>query len=93
MSEPDPEIMRDEAAFRAELGWRLRKLRTWDDDLSQDELAARAGVTRNFISAIERGAQGLDARRLLRIADALGVPMSAPLCQEPLPLSPTRRRS
>ena len=56
VSEPDPEIMHDEAAFRAELGWRLRKLRTWDDDLSQDELAARAGVTRNFISAIEPGA-------------------------------------
>jgi transcriptional regulator with XRE-family HTH domain len=30
-------------------------------------------VTRNFVSAIERGAQGLDAVRLRRLAVAMGV--------------------
>jgi DNA-binding XRE family transcriptional regulator len=89
----DPEVLRDEVKFRAEVGWRLRKLRTWNDDLSQDELARLAGVTRNFVSAIERGAQGLDAWRLWRIADALGVPLGVLLCQEPLPLTRTRTRT
>jgi DNA-binding XRE family transcriptional regulator len=89
---PDPQLLRDEVRFRAEVGWRLRKLRTWNDDLSQDELARLAGVTRNFVSAIERGAQGLDAWRLWRIADALGVPLGVLLCQEPLPLTRTRTR-
>lgn len=41
-------------------------------DRSQDELAADAGVTRNFVSAVERGAQGLDAWRLTHVARALG---------------------
>jgi transcriptional regulator with XRE-family HTH domain len=40
-------------------------------ELSQQDVADKAGVTRNFVSAIERGAQGLDAYRLLLIADAL----------------------
>jgi transcriptional regulator with XRE-family HTH domain len=40
---------------------------------SQDELAAEAGVTRNFVSAIERGAQGLDAVRLRRLAAVMGM--------------------
>lgn len=89
----DPEVLRDEVRFRAEVGWRVRKLRTWNDDLSQDELARLAGVTRNFVSAIERGAQGLDAWRLWRIADALGIPLGVLLCQEPLPLTRTRVRT
>jgi len=89
----DPQVLRDEGRFRAEVGWRLRKLRTWNDDLSQDELARLAGVTRNFVSAIERGAQGLDAWRLWRIADALGVSLGVLLCQEPLPLTRTRTRT
>lgn len=33
----------------------------------------RCDKRRNFVSAIERGAQGLDARRLGLTADALGV--------------------
>ena len=88
----DPQVLRDEGRFRAEVGWRLRKLRTWNDDLSQDELARLAGVTRNFVSSIERGAQGLDAWRLWRIADALGVSLGVLLCQEPLPLTRTKTR-
>jgi DNA-binding XRE family transcriptional regulator len=51
-----------EAALRREVGRRLRFRRLWLR-LSQDELAGRAQVTRNFVSAIERGAQGLDAWR------------------------------
>lgn len=64
-----------EAVLRAEIGRRLRFRRIWLQ-LSQDELANRAGVSRNFVSAIERSAQGLDAWRLYRLADTLGVSLS-----------------
>lgn len=50
----------DEIRLRRQVGKRVRVQRTVQE-LTQDELAQRAGVTRNFVSAIERGAQGLDA--------------------------------
>ena len=58
--------------YRRQVGKRVRLVRI-GADLSQDEVAAKAGLTRNFVSAIERGAQGLDAWRLRLLADALGV--------------------
>lgn len=61
----------DERSFRRQAGKRLRSQRIWLE-LSQDEVAIKAGVTRNFVSAVERGAQGLDAWRLTRVAHALG---------------------
>ena len=61
----------DERSFRRQVGKRLRSQRIWLE-LSQDEVATKAGVTRNFISAVERGAQGLDAWRLTHVAHALG---------------------
>ena len=54
------------------VGKRIRLLRIVRD-LSQDELGNRAGVTRNYVSAVERGAQGLDVIRARRLAVALGV--------------------
>jgi transcriptional regulator with XRE-family HTH domain len=59
-----------EVAFRRELGRRIRSERTLLN-LRQEELAERAGVSRNFISAVERGTQRLDAWRLLHLARAL----------------------
>jgi len=61
-----------ETVLREQVGRRLRLRRMWLG-LSQDELAYWARVTRNFVSAIERGAQGLDAWRLWAVADALGM--------------------
>jgi transcriptional regulator with XRE-family HTH domain len=61
-----------ELEYRRLVGKRVRMERVWQD-LSQDEVAAKAGVTRNFVSAIERGVQGLDAYRLRQVAEALGV--------------------
>ena len=61
-----------EREYRRLVGKRVRMERVWQD-LSQDEVAAKAGVTRNFVSAIERGVQGLDAFRLRSVADALGI--------------------
>jgi transcriptional regulator with XRE-family HTH domain len=62
----------EEAAYRRVIGKRIRAERVWQE-LSQGDLAAKAGVTRNFVSAIERGQQGLDAYRLRRLSDVLGV--------------------
>lgn len=61
-----------ELEYRRLVGKRVRMERVWQD-FSQGEVAAKAGVTRNFVSAIERGVQGLDAYRLRMLADALGV--------------------
>jgi transcriptional regulator with XRE-family HTH domain len=61
-----------EYEYRRLVGKRVRAERVWQD-LSQDEVAHQAGVTRNFVSAIERGVQGLDAFRLRSVAEALGL--------------------
>lgn len=77
----------DEITFRAEVGRRLRALRTWDD-LSQQQLATRAGVTRNFVSGVERGALSLDAWRLRLLTRALNVTSGFLLCETPDPFPP-----
>lgn len=63
-----------------------KRIRVWRvlNDRSQDDLAADAGVTRNFVSAIERGAQGLDAVRLRRLAAAMDMDL-AELLADPEP--------
>ena len=61
--------------YRRAVGMRIRVWRVLHDQ-TQDDLARAAGVTRNFVSAIERGAQGLDAVRLRRIAAAMGMPLA-----------------
>jgi hypothetical protein len=59
-----------EPELRRQVGRRTYMRRVWLH-LSQQELADKAQVARNFVSAIERGAQGLDAWRLWCLADAL----------------------
>lgn len=61
--------------YRQQVGRRARLARV-GRDLTQEEVAQHAGVTRNFVSAIERGAQGPDAWRLDKLADALGVSLT-----------------
>lgn len=61
-----------EAAFLQALGRRLRLARH-TLSLSQQQLADRAGLSRNFISGLERGTHGADVLRLRRLASALGV--------------------
>jgi transcriptional regulator with XRE-family HTH domain len=78
----------NDVAYRRAVGKRIRVWRVVNER-SQDELAAEAGVTRNFVSAIERGAQGLDAIRLRRLAMAMDMSL-AELLADPDPARPSR---
>jgi len=81
-----------DTAYRRAVGKRIRVWRVLHER-SQDELAAEAGVTRNFVSAIERGAQGLDAVRLRRLAMAMDMSLGELLADPepvggPVPIGP-----
>ena len=67
--------MNGDELYRRAVGKRIRVWRVVHDK-SQDDLAQQADVTRNFVSAIERGAQGLDAVRLRRLAAAMDTPLA-----------------
>ena len=49
-----------------------RERRGW----SQEKLCDKAGLDRTYLSGVERGARSPNLRALLRICDALGVPLS-----------------
>lgn len=83
-----------DTTYRRAVGKRIRVWRVMHER-SQDELAAEAGVTRNFVSAIERGAQGLDAVRLRRLARAMNISLGDLLADPepadgPVPSGPRR---
>jgi DNA-binding XRE family transcriptional regulator len=59
-----------QAAYRKGVSQRLRMARV-ALDISQQEVAEASGCSRNFVSAVERGVQGMDAYRLSLIATAL----------------------
>jgi transcriptional regulator with XRE-family HTH domain len=60
--------------FKLAVARRLRGARALLD-VDQQSLADASGVSRNFVSAMERGAQNLDAYRLSLLAMALGMPL------------------
>lgn len=74
--------MTEDIAFRKAVGKRIRVWRVVEEQ-TQDELATSAGVTRNFVSAIERGAMGLDAVRLRRLAVVMNMPLVELLADPP----------
>jgi transcriptional regulator with XRE-family HTH domain len=55
-------------------GKRIRAIRE-DRGLSQEELGAKAGLHRTYISLIERGKQSATLDTMEKIADALNVPV------------------
>jgi transcriptional regulator with XRE-family HTH domain len=50
-------------------------------ELSQEELAFRAGLHRNYVSGLERGNRNPSLETILAIADALGVNASVIVSQ------------
>jgi len=61
-------------AVVTELGKRIRQLRS-DKSWSQERLAEQAGMHRTYVWGIEQGARNPSVRHLVRVADALGVPL------------------
>lgn len=53
-------------------GHRIRELRT-DANLSQEELAARSGLDRTFISHVERGSRSITIQSVEKISKGLGL--------------------
>ncbi len=64
-----------QSAQHLALGNALRELRT-ARELSQEELAYRAGLHRNYVGACERGEINLSFRVILQLADGLEVSLS-----------------
>ena len=56
-------------------GDRIRELRK-EKQLSQEELAFKAGVHRTYLGGIERGERNPSLRNISAIADALGISLS-----------------
>lgn len=54
----------------------VKKLRA-ANDISQEELAERAGVHRTYVGMLERGEKNVTIYNIERIADALGVKPSS----------------
>ena len=65
-----------EAAFLRALGKRVRILRL-TAELTQEQLAEAAGMSRSFVSVVEHGAGGVDVLRLRWLALALGVALAS----------------
>jgi transcriptional regulator with XRE-family HTH domain len=56
------------------LGRRIRQLRT-DKGWSQERLAEEAGMHRTYMWGIEQGMRNPSVRHLIRLADALEIPI------------------
>ncbi len=65
-----------------ELGQRIQRARR-DRDLTLQALAGQAGVSVSMLSSVERGGKAPTVLVLARIADGLGVPLTALLAPEP----------
>jgi len=58
------------------LGDRVRILRI-EAGISQEELAARSGLHRTYVSSVERGQRNISLTSIHSLADALGVDVRA----------------
>lgn len=65
-----------------QLSWRLKRLRQ-QAGLSQQALASRAAISRNFLAQIERGESSPTVAVLCRLAHALGTTVGQLLGEEP----------
>jgi len=60
---------------KASIHNRIRRLRFDNDEMTQEELAARAGCTRQTIIALEQGKYVPSIELAFRIARVFGVPL------------------
>jgi transcriptional regulator with XRE-family HTH domain len=60
---------------RVRLGARVRDLRS-QKGWSQEELAERAGLHRNYLGGVERGERNIGLDNVVALADAFGVPVA-----------------
>jgi transcriptional regulator with XRE-family HTH domain len=65
----------DVDAFLRALGKRVRLARQ-ERELTQEQLARAAGMSRSFLSLVELGDRGANVRLLYRLAEELGLPLS-----------------
>lgn len=63
-------------AHRSRINDRIRELRT-ERGLSQERLAELAGMSRYSVYRAERSTHATSVDHLIRVADALGVPLAA----------------
>ena len=61
--------------LRAAVGHRVRTLRR-RTNISQEELAARAHLHRNYVGSVERGERDIGITALSQLAQALGVSLA-----------------
>ena len=61
----------------------IRKLRFFNDEMTQKELAARVGVTRQTIVAIEKAKYSPSVELAFKIAHTFGVPLEEVFTYEP----------
>ena len=66
----------DYDTFRGHLGNTIRSVRYRKGFRSQEGLGYAAGLHPNYIGAVERGERNVSLQNLLRISNALGMPLS-----------------
>lgn len=72
----------DKQALSVDVGGRLRELRQ-ERDLSMRALARMSGLSANALSMIERGKTSPSVSTLYKLADAMGIPITAFFREEP----------
>ncbi|MDO8679081.1 MAG: helix-turn-helix transcriptional regulator [Acidobacteriota bacterium] len=73
--------------LRVAIGRRVRELRT-QRSVSQEELAARAGLHRNYVGSVERGERDIGITAAAKLAAGLGLSLAeffAPFRQKRAP--------
>jgi transcriptional regulator with XRE-family HTH domain len=61
--------------LRVDVGKRVRQLRT-QRKISQEELAGRAGLHRNYVGSVERGERDIGVVATEKLAKALGISLA-----------------
>lgn len=90
-----PRVADDAGQRVVEFGRTLRRLRA-ERALSQEALAAQAGLSPQHVSNIERGNKDLRLSTVLKLAEALEIPLGAfeiDGSEQPAPSAPAGERS